>query len=299
MTTTVLVLDPRGRTELADVAGVTVLHHDPSSTDLNEQARAAQVLVAEGGSVDQVAALAERLPVLQLVQTTNAGVEMWSGRLPERVRLSNGRGAHGASTAEWALAGLLAVYRDLVSFANARTWSDHSTETMVGKRVLIVGAGDLAGELAVRLDACGASSTLVGRTSREGVHAIDELGELVATHDAVVLMVPLTDQTRGLVDADLLARMPDHAILVNAARGPVVDTDALLAELSAGRLRAVLDVTDPEPLPEHHPLWGAPGLLLTPHVGGFTEGREDRAWAVARENVAAVARGEDPPNLVR
>lgn len=299
MTTTVLVLDPRGRSELADLPGVLVLHHDPSSADLPDDARAAQVLVAEGGSVDQVAALAKRMPRLQLVQTTNAGVEVWAGRLPERVQLSNGRGAHGASTAEWALAGLLAVYRDLVTFANARTWSDHSTETLMGKRVLIVGAGDLATELAVRLDACGAGSTLVGRTRRDGVHAIDELGELVATHDAVVLMLPLTEQTRGLVDADLLARMPDRAILVNAARGGVVDTDALLVELRAGRLRAVLDVTDPEPLPDDHPLWGAPGLLLTPHVGGFSEGRDERAWAVARENVAAVARGEDPPNLVR
>lgn len=299
MTTTVLVLHPRGRTELADVAGVSVLLHDPAGADLAEDAQTAQVLVAEGGSVDQVVALAEKMPQLTLVQTTNAGVEKWEGRLPHRVRLSNGRGAHGASTAEWALAGLLAVYRDLVTFANARTWSDHPTETLMGKRVLIVGAGDLAGELAVRLDACGASSTLVGRTAREGVHAIDELGELVPTHDAVVLMLPLTEQTRGLVDADLLSRMPDRAILVNAARGPVVDTDALLAELRAERLRAVLDVTDPEPLPEDHPLWGAPGLLLTPHVGGFSEGRDDRAWAVARENVAAVARGEDPPNLVR
>ncbi|MEO6881534.1 MAG: NAD(P)-dependent oxidoreductase [Mycobacteriaceae bacterium] len=299
MTTTVLVLDPRGCSELADLPGVDVLFHDPGSSELADDARAAQVLVAEGGSVDQVAALAAEMPALRLVQTTNAGVETWVGRLPEQVQLSNGRGAHGASTAEWALAGLLAVYRDLVSFANARTWSDHPTETLMGKHVLIVGAGDLATELAVRLDACGASSTLVGRTRRDGVHAIDELGELVATHDAVVLMLPLTEQTRGLVDADLLARMPDHAILVNAARGGVVDTDALLVELRAQRLRAVLDVTDPEPLPEDHPLWGAPGLLLTPHVGGFSEGRDERAWAVTRANVAAVARGEEPPNLVR
>ena len=298
MTTTVLVLDPRGLTELADLPGVRVVHHAPG-TPLTEQARAATVLVAEGGSVDEVAALAAELPDLELVQTTNAGTERWEGRLPERVRLSNGRGAHGASTAEWALAGMLAVYRDLVTFANARTWSDHVTETLVGKRVLVLGAGDLATELAVRLHACGASTTLVARTARDGVHALDELDELVPTHDAVVLMVPLTDATRGLVDAGFLARMPDRALLVNAARGGVVDTEALLAELASGRLRAVLDVTDPEPLPEGHPLWGAPGLLLTPHVGGFTQGRDDRAWAVARTNVAAVGRGEQPPNLVR
>ena len=131
------------------------------------------------------------------------------------------------------------------------------------------------------------------------MHALVELDVLLPTHDAVVLMLPLTDATRGMVDAPFLARMPDRALLVNAARGGVVDTDALLAELTSGRLRAVLDVTDPEPLPDDHPLWGAPGLLLTPHVGGFTEGRDDRAWAVARTNVAAVGRGEQPPNAVR
>lgn len=298
MTTTVLVLDPRGLTELAELPGVRVLHHVPGA-EPTADARTAEVLVAEGGTVDEVAALAALLPALRLVQTTNAGTEKWAGRLPAQVELSNGRGAHGASTAEWVLAGMLAVYRDLVTFAGARTWSDHRTETLVGKRVLVLGAGDLATELVVRLHACGASSTLVARTARDGVHAIDELDELLPTHDAVVLVVPLTDSTRGLVDAAFLARMPDRALLVNAARGGVVDTGALLAELTSGRLRAVLDVTDPEPLPDGHPLWGAPGLLLTPHVGGFTSGRDERAWAVARTNVAAVGRGEQPPNLVR
>lgn len=298
MSIPVLVLHPRGVTELADLPGVVVHHHEPG-TPLTEAARTAQVVVAEGATIAQVAALAAELPALRLVQTTNAGTEKWAGTLPAGVGLSNGRGAHGASTAEWALAGLLAVYRDLVAFATARSWDERATETLVGKRVLILGAGDLARELTVRLDACGASSTLVGRSARDGVHALDELAPLLGVHDAVVVMVPLTADTRGLVDADFLARMPDHAILVNAARGPVVHTEALLAELTAGRLRAVLDVTDPEPLPDGHPLWGAPGLLLTPHVGGFTTGRDGRAWAVARDNVAAVGRGEDPPNLVR
>ena len=110
--------------------------------------------------------------------------------------------------------------------------------------------------------------------------------------------MPLTDATRGLVDAAFLARMKDGAVLVNAARGQVVDTDALLAELQAGRLLAGLDVTDPEPLPADHPLWEAPGLLLTPHVGGHTAGSGDRAWAVAREQLLMLARGERPTNTV-
>jgi phosphoglycerate dehydrogenase-like enzyme len=111
-------------------------------------------------------------------------------------------------------------------------------------------------------------------------------------------MVPYNDQTRHLADAAFLARMPDQAVLVNVARGPVVDTDALLAELTAGRLRAVLDVTDPEPLPPDHPLWDAPGVLIFPHVGGSTAGMTDRAWRVAAAQIGAFAAGQDPPNLV-
>jgi phosphoglycerate dehydrogenase-like enzyme len=110
-------------------------------------------------------------------------------------------------------------------------------------------------------------------------------------------MLPLTDATRGIVDADLLSRLPDGAVVVNAGRGPSVDTAALLGELQSGRLRAALDVTDPEPLPADHPLWSAPNLLLTPHVGGSTHGYEQRAWSVAAEQIATFAAGRDPANL--
>jgi phosphoglycerate dehydrogenase-like enzyme len=112
------------------------------------------------------------------------------------------------------------------------------------------------------------------------------------------VMVPYNDETHHLVDAAFLARMPDGAVLVNAARGPIVDTGALLAELRAERLRAALDVTDPEPLPADHPLWAAPGVLITPHVGGNTSGYAGRAWAVAARQIAAYAAGQEPPNLV-
>jgi phosphoglycerate dehydrogenase-like enzyme len=138
----------------------------------------------------------------------------------------------------------------------------------------------------------------VGRRARDGVHATSELPDLLGDHDVVVLLIPLTDETRGMVDADFLAAMPDGALLVNAARGPVVDTDALLAELRAERLRAVVDVVDPEPLPADHPLWAAPNLLITPHVGGSVPGHLERAYRVVHTQLEAVARGEDPPNLV-
>lgn len=169
---------------------------------------------------------------------------------------------------------------------------------MAGKRVLGIGAGDLGIELRRKLEAFDATLTLVGVKAREGVHGVDELPELLGGSDVVVLMVPVTGKTIGLIDAKFLTRMADDAILVNVARGPVVDTEALLSELISGRLRAALDVTDPEPLPSDHPLWTALGILLTPHVAGNSRGSTERAYAVATWEIARFAAGQQPKNLV-
>ncbi|MBV8933745.1 MAG: phosphoglycerate dehydrogenase, partial [Kutzneria sp.] len=249
-----------------------------------------------------VVPLLNRLPKLRLVQLVTAGAEAWIGRLPHGVALSTARGAHGGSTAEWVVAALLSVCRHLPAFdraRQARTWDTHTTDTLQGKRVLIVGAGDLGRQLRRRLEPFDATTTLVGISARDGVHARDELPDLLGEHDATVLVVPLTSQTTRMADAKFFAAMPDGAILVNAARGPVVDTDALVAELRAGRLRAALDVTDPEPLPADHPLWTVDGLLLTPHVAGSCTGGDERGYRVAAAEVARFVRGEPPANLVR
>ena len=235
------------------------------------------------------------------MQLLTAGAEAWIGRLPDGVALSDCRGAHGGATAEWIVATLLAVYRHLPRFATAqaqRRWDYHVTEELAGKRVLIVGAGDVAEQTVARLAPFEVTTTLVGRRARDGVHAIDEVPSCSRTTTRAWWSCPLTDATRGLVDAAFLAAMPDGAVLVNAARGPVVDTDALVAELTAGRLRAALDVTDPEPLPDGHPLWSAPGLLLTPHVGGSVPLATDRAFRIAAEQIREFARGNTPSNLV-
>jgi len=140
--------------------------------------------------------------------------------------------------------------------------------------------------------------TYVARTARDGVRAMGDLPELLPHADVVVLIVPVTPETTGMVDASFLAAMPDGALLVNAARGVVVDTDALVAELQAGRLRAALDVTDPEPLPPGHPLWSAPGLLLTPHVGGAVPETNARAAAAVTDQLARILAGEPLQNVV-
>jgi len=299
MATTVLVPSTRGVDALADLPEVGAVRFAP--TEIPETGHDAGVMVVRSSDVDAQLALMAQLPQLSLVQTLSAGIDHWQGRLPEGVALSNARGAHGASTAEWAVSALLAVYRELREFSVEQTrhvWNSHRTDTMVGKRVLVLGAGDLGTHVRRRLEAFGAEATMVGRRARQGVRAMAEVPDLLPEHDAVVLVLPLTEDTRGSVDAAFLARMPDSAVLVNAARGEVVDTAALLSELQRGRLRAALDVTDPEPLPADHPLWTAPGVLITPHVAGSTFGDEDRAWRVAREQIIAHLAGRTPANLV-
>jgi phosphoglycerate dehydrogenase-like enzyme len=297
----VLVPHEAGVAALADVPGVRAIRYDPTA-DLPSEAETAQVLVAPSQATGEVVAKLGQLPKLRLVQLLTAGAEAWIGKLPDGVALSDGRGAHGGATAEWIVTALLAVYRHVPRFVAAQAegrWDYHQTEELADKRVLIVGAGDVAENTVARLAPFGVTTTLVGRRARVGVHAIEDAADLLPHHDACVLIVPLTDATRGLVDAAFLAAMPEGAVLVNAARGPVVDTDALVAELMSGRLRAALDVTDPEPLPAGHPLWNAPGLFLAPHVGGSVPQATARAFRVAAEQIAEFAEGNTPPNLVQ
>jgi phosphoglycerate dehydrogenase-like enzyme len=169
---------------------------------------------------------------------------------------------------------------------------------MVGARVLVVGAGDIGRTIGAMLAGFDVELTYVARTAREGVRGTDELPALLPDADVVVVVVPVTPATTHLVDADFLAAMADDALLVNAARGVVVDTDALLAELRSGRLRAALDVTDPEPLPDGHPLWSAPGLLLTPHVAGDVPDTNARATAAVTDQLGRVLAGEPLRNVV-
>ena len=296
----VLVPDDLGLDTSAAPSNVAAISYTPG-TPWPPAHRDATVVVVGYDNAPAVGARFGELPDLRLVQTLNAGYEQWVPLLPAGVMLSNGRGAHGGSSAEWVVASLLAVYRELGAFSKHQSdgvWRPRVTETLIGKRVVVLGAGDLAVNLVTRLAPFETDVTLVGRRARPGVNALADVDELLPRADAVVVMLPAGEATHHIVDAAFLAQMRDGAVLVNAGRGVSVDTDALLAELMSGRLRAALDVTDPEPLPVGHPLWSAPGLLLTPHVAGSTHGAWGRAWAVALRQIEAFARGEQPPNLV-
>jgi phosphoglycerate dehydrogenase-like enzyme len=183
---------------------------------------------------------------------------------------------------------------DFVRRQDRGSWRQEFHPSLADRTVLILGYGSIGRALAARLEPFECEVVKVARRARpaERVHGIEELAELLPAADVVVLLTPLTPESRGLVDAGFLARMRDGALLVNVARGPVVDTAALLAELSARRLRAALDVTDPEPLPADHPLWHAPGVLITPHVGGPSSAFLPRAKRVLREQILRFERGE-------
>ncbi|WP_449276860.1 2-hydroxyacid dehydrogenase [Leucobacter sp. GX24907] len=246
----------------------------------------------------------------RLVQWQSIGFNGVADSLPEGVPFANASTVHESGTAELAVTLALAAQRNIPGFVQDQArgfWNLHTRPSLADRRCLIVGYGGVSKAIEARLAPFETEITRVASRAREDrnlagdtvhVHGIDELDELLPSTEIVLLAVPLTDATRGLFGAAELAALPDDALIVNVARGPVVDTDALLAELEAGRLRAALDVTDPEPLPEDHPLWHAPGVLITPHVGGDSSAMLPRLRALLLRQIEHVRAGERPENLV-
>lgn len=251
--------------------------------------------------------LMARMPRLKVAQTLTAGYEHILPFLPEGVTLCNAKGVHDASTAELALTLTLAALRNIPKYVrdgDQGLWNPtHATpgavdDALADRTVLIVGYGSIGAAIEARLAGFEVDVLRVARTAREGVSGLDELPGLLPLADVVILVVPSTPDTRQMVDAAFLARMKDSALLVNVARGQIVDTDALVAELASGRLRAAMDVTDPEPLPAGHTLWGLPNVLITPHVGGASTAFLPRALRLIREQLARYAAGEPLANVV-
>lgn len=246
---------------------------------------------------------------VRVVQTLTAGIDHVQpvlGELPPGVRLCNARGVHDASTAELALTLILSSLRGVPDFVRGQDreeWRSGFRPALADKSVLIVGYGAIGRAIEDRLvpfecERVARVARSPRTTARGPVHPINTLPQLLSQADVVVLCTPLNEATRGLVGEDFLARMKDGALLVNVARGAVVDTKALLAELESGRLRAALDVTDPEPLPEGHPLWHAPGVLITPHVGGPTSAFLPRAKRLLRAQLERFAADEPLRHVV-
>ena len=245
-------------------------------------------------------AVLAKLPRLKLIQLMSAGAENVVPFVPSGVTLCNARGVHDPAVAEWIVAVILAQVRQLPRFMAAQqagTWEPVRSEPLAGQTVLIVGYGSIGEAVERMLAPFEVTTERIARRSRPGVMSIDDLPQALPRADIVILLVPVTPATAGLVDAKFLARMHDGALLVNAARGSIVDTAALLAELVSGRLRAALDVTDPEPLPDGHPLWSAPGLLLTPHVAGAMTTAGPRVMVLVKDQLARYAAAEPLLNV--
>jgi phosphoglycerate dehydrogenase-like enzyme len=246
---------------------------------------------------------------VRVVQTLSAGIDHvlpGLGALPSGVRLCNAKGVHEASTAELALALVLASLRGIPRFVagqDEEEWRSGFYPALAGKSVLIVGYGSIGAAIEDRLVPfeCARVARVArsARTTERGeVHAMGDLPALLPDADIVILSTPLNEGTKGLAGAEFLAGLKDGALLVNVARGAVVDTEALLAELGSGRIMAALDVTDPEPLPAGHPLWHAPGVLISPHVGGSTSAFLPRAKRLLAGQLTRFAEGDDLLNVV-
>lgn len=285
-------------------AGLTVGVYDGTAEPPGDLSRVEMYVVPY--ATPHAVPLIKEMPALRVIQVITAGYENVLPFTGPGVTLSNGRGLHDASTAEHALALILAAQRDLpVWFAQQagppeERWRSHFTRSLADSRVAVVGYGSIGQALGRRLAA--AEATVIGVASRarpdEGVHGVDELPELLPHADIAVLVLPDTPTTRGLFDAAMLAHLPDGALVVNVGRGSAVDTAALHAETSAGRLRAALDVTNPEPLPADHPLWSDPGVIITPHVAGGSATFYPRARRFVAAQVRRFASGQPIDNVI-
>jgi phosphoglycerate dehydrogenase-like enzyme len=265
----------------------------------------------------------QHLHGVKVVQSMMAGVDWIAPWLPKDVVLCDGRGIHDISASEWVLAAILTAlkrfpyYRDMQL---RQDWKGQASipdgfmkvggaqvgqyailgDDLAGKTVLILGYGSIGAAIEARLAPFGVKIVRLARTARKEseVFAVSELQRLLPEADIVVAIVPLTAETQGLIGATEIGLMKPGALLVNAARGPVVVTEALVEALKQNRIRAVLDVTDPEPLPAGHPLWSAPNCMITPHVGGSTPEFIHRAFRFGAEQVRRFIAGEKLENVV-
>jgi phosphoglycerate dehydrogenase-like enzyme len=243
----------------------------------------------------------DKLPGLRVVQVLSAGVDWIADRLPAGVTLCSARGARDRAMAEWVVGAILADAKQARACAELqarRDWEPVKVQDASGLRVLVLGYGAIGRDLATLLAPFDCDIVGVARRARDGVRGVEALPELLPTADVVVNLLPLTDATRHSFGARELAAMREGALYVNAGRGATTDTDALVAALRDGRIRAVLDVVDPEPLPADHPLWEAPSVMISPHSAGDTPAAERAAWALAADQLRRYAAGEPLQNVV-
>jgi phosphoglycerate dehydrogenase-like enzyme len=255
--------------------------------------------MGDGASI----ALIAQMPRLRVVQSLSSGVDNVLDSVPGQVTLCNGSGLHHEEgTAELAVGLILASLRQIPTFAlhqSRRSWHHLRTDSLEGKKALLVGYGRIGEGIEQRLRPFGAQVTRVSRTARDGVAPLSQLLRLAAEADILVVCIALTPATRGLISSEVLAALPPGALVVNVARGPLVDAAALARQLIQGRLRAAFDVTDIEPLPTDRPEWALPNVLITPHIGGDTFIFAQRAPGFVADQAERHLNGRPLANIVK
>jgi phosphoglycerate dehydrogenase-like enzyme len=281
-------------------AGVTHLPTDgiaPAASDLDS----IEFYVPRYMGGPAAIAMIPEMKSLKVIQSPNAGVDDVLKIRPQGVTLCNAAGVHDASTAELAVALSIASRRGFAAFARDQVdqrWGHERMSSLTDSNIAIVGYGNIGKTIAAMLGNFEVTITAFSKSGRDGALTLDHFDRLLPTFDVIILIVPLNDQTHHLMNASRLALMKDGAALINVARGPVVDTDALIAELNSGRITAGLDVTDPEPLPAGHPLWSAKNVIITPHVGGDSAAFIPRGRKLVEEQIARFASGQPLLHIV-
>ena len=293
--------DQPGHEALDGVPASVSCHRYPASGPLPHEIGEAELLVPSQDSWELLQLLAG-MEKLRVVQTLSAGIDWLRELIPAGVTLCDAAGTRDVAVAEWVLAAILSSVKlvgEMRDRQRAHSWQWSESQDLADKTVTILGYGSIGAAVEARLRPFEVKIVRVARRARPGVHPVTDLPPLLEKTDVLVVVLPLTMATTGLLGGKSLSRLPEGALLVNASRGAILDTEALLGLLEEERVRAVLDVTDPEPLPPGHPLWDAKGVLITPHIAGDSPLAQRRAWELVGEQVRRYARGEALVNVVR
>jgi len=245
--------------------------------------------------------VSKKMPSLQYLQVPNAGFDDAIAYLREGVVLCNARGVHNASTAELGVGLAITARRGFADFAKAQqqgNWLHTQYTSLNDSNIAIIGAGSISQTLQNYLAPYDVTITIYSRSGANESKLMTELDKDLPSFDIVFLIMPLNDESRNMFDARRLSLMKDGALIVNIARGAVINTDALVAELNSGRLYAALDVTDPEPLPKGHSLWSAKNCIISPHVGGDSTAFISRGKRLIEEQLIRLSQGKEPINIV-
>jgi len=280
--------------------GITLLSPDNFPLDSSDLTQVDMYVPSYMGGANALS-YAAKMPNLKILQMLNAGYDDAMAYLRPGLTLCNARGVHDASTAELAVGLAIASRRGFAEFIREQatgTWNHRRFPALSDSKVGIIGFGSIGKEVARKLSGFDVSITAFTQSGRDGTVKIDDLDKHLPQLDIVILILPLTDSSRHMFNAARLASMKDGALIVNVARGPIIDTEALIKELNSRRIYAALDVTDPEPLPQGHPLWSAPNLIVVPHVGGNSEAFEPRGRALIESQLKLLAAGSPLEHVV-